>query len=293
MSNASSDEDTSLGSDSDSEAFDELLGDDDREVINNHDGNVIQTRSRRSVQLYSPHVEPGATSLPRVIGTSAAGQAIGPSVNLKRPAPLEMSQRRSKLPKKGNVLDDFKCPITLELPVDPVMAIDSKIYEYEAITEHIRLAKTAGREVRSPWTRETMTSSDLFLVPSDWLSTLKKSVENGTFHGESVEIWKRGRKKKEEFEGLLKRAEGGDVKAMEKAGECYQTGEYNNPRDEDKAFKWYNRAYENHNSVIGMANVGDMMVFGRGTKKNVPKGQTLLFVAARKGSDYAAYALGK
>lgn len=218
---------------------------------------------------------------------------VASSVNMKRPTPLEVLQRRSKLPKKENVVDDFKCPITLELPVYPVMAIDGKVYECEAIAEHIRHAEKEGREIMSPWTRETMTSSFVFLVPSDWLSTLNESVANGNFHEEAVDLWRQRRKKKVDFEELLKRAEGGNMKAMEEVAECYQTREYGRLENQSEAFKWYNRAYESHYSVIGMANVGDMMVNGSGTKKSALKGLMLLFVAARKGSDYAAYALGK
>lgn len=279
MSNSASDDSSSLESESESESFDETLGDDDREVINNNNGTYLsQRRSRRNVQ---PHREHDVGSIKKRHSSTIV-------INTKRPAPPEVLQKQRKLVREGSVVDDFKCPITLELPIDPVMAIDGKVYERKAIVDHILHSETSGNVIKSPWTREKMTNSDLFSVPADWSSTLKEFISNGTFHGELVETWK----KKKSFENLLERAEGGDVKAMEEAADLYQTGERGVLVDKREAFKWYNRAYKDHKSVIGMTCVGDMMVIGEGTKKDVRAGRILQFIAARKGSDFAAYALG-
>ena len=43
--------------------------------------------------------------------------------------------------------DEWICPITTELPIDPVMAEDERIYERAAVEEHIR---TQGAELKSP-----------------------------------------------------------------------------------------------------------------------------------------------
>ena len=163
----------------------------------------------------------------------------------------------------------------------------------KAIVEHIQKAEREGNKGTSPWTRQEMTISDLFSVPPDWLSTLKESIENGTFQGDLAQTWKQKNEWKYEWERLLEKANQGNVEAMEKVAASYRDEDYGVTQDKAESFKWYTRLYENHRSVIGMTYVGDMLAFGEGVKKNKLKGQNLLFMAAHKGCNYAAFCLGK
>ena len=191
------------------------------------------------------------------------------------------------------VMEDFYCPILLALPLNPVVAADGRIYERSEIEQHLK-----KNGAKSPWTNLPMSSVTLHEVPDIFFTTLETKITNGQFQGEMADAWmkkwkaiKKARKDKEDFDELLFRAEGGNVPAMEKVADCYQTGEYGVKIDHYEAFKWYDKANQ-AGSVIGKGNVGEMLVKGSGVKKNVLKGQREMFTAMMQGSDYAAYALG-
>ena len=170
------------------------------------------------------------------------------------------------------VAEDFLCPITHELPVDdPVVAMDGMVYEGVAITTWIsNRLKHGVTVVNSPWTGEPMGSTDTVAAPRKWKNKLDECVnkicDNTT--GKDEEYVERYKQKKQFLSMVAGATKSKDVVAMEKIAMCYQTGEYGVEVSEDEAFHWYNLAYK-HGSVIGMANAGDLMVHGSGTKKNV------------------------
>ena len=191
------------------------------------------------------------------------------------------------------VVEDFFCPILLDLPTDPVVAADGRIYERSAIEQHFQKSGP-----KSPWTNLPMSSATLHDVPAIFFTTLETKISNGQFKGDAADAWMEKRKETknkmkeyEKFKELLLQAEAGNVQAMEHVADCYQTGEYGVTIDQYEAFKWFDRA-NNAGSVIGKGNVGELLVTGSGVKKNVLKGQRELFTAMLQGSDYAAYALG-
>ena len=53
----------------------------------------------------------------------------------------------------STIPDKFKCPITNAIMVDPVIADDGMIYEYQAIKEWFNKQQSFNRPLRSPWTR--------------------------------------------------------------------------------------------------------------------------------------------
>ena len=55
-------------------------------------------------------------------------------------------------------VDDLVCPITIELPHDPVTAEDGRIYERQAIEHHFRLCRQSSksRAIKSPITNQYM-----------------------------------------------------------------------------------------------------------------------------------------
>ena len=58
-----------------------------------------------------------------------------------------------------SLADDLLCPITRQLPVDPVTAEDGGVYERAAIEEHIQSSYNHGPELRSPITNELMVTN--------------------------------------------------------------------------------------------------------------------------------------
>ena len=65
-----------------------------------------------------------------------------------------LGTRPSKRQKQKSVADDLICPITLDLPYDPVTAADGRIYERLAIEAHIN--NNSNRILKSPMTNESM-----------------------------------------------------------------------------------------------------------------------------------------
>ena len=95
----------------------------------------------------------------------------------KAESALELEVKRVKTLKTvmNSIADEFVCPITGELPVDPVQAEDDKIYERAAIT------KWLARAQRSPTTNLAMGSN---LSPATQVrNIIAQLVESGSIEG--------------------------------------------------------------------------------------------------------------
>ena len=112
------------------------------------------------------------------------------------------------------VAEEWVCPITHELPADPVMAEDGHIYERVAIEE---LIDRQGAGLKSPLTNETMGPK---LMPSVQVrATIEKLVRTGAIEGDKADKWQQRLKEAEEVTELRQRASHagirrGDVCAM-------------------------------------------------------------------------------
>ena len=127
---------------------------------------------------------------------------------------IDLTEEASPQEKKmrasiNDVAADLRCPITQELPIDPVTAKDGKIYERTAILEWFR--KKDG-EATSPSTGKVIGTE---LLPAVQVrNTIEALVKSGAIAGELAEAWTT----KLEDETLVKEtramAEGGDGDAM-------------------------------------------------------------------------------
>ena len=89
-------------------------------------------------------------------------------------------QREAKRMKTAmhSIVDEYLCPITQELPLDPVLAEDGRIYERWAIMEWL------GNQQRSPSTGMAMGT---MLVGSPQVrNTLETLVKSGTINGDKA-----------------------------------------------------------------------------------------------------------
>ena len=91
------------------------------------------------------------------------------------------------------VAEEWVCPITFELPLDPVMAEDGRTYERSAIEEVIR---TQGAGLRSPITNQPMGARLMENIQAR--STIEKLVRSGVIAGDKTEklterLWARAR----------------------------------------------------------------------------------------------------
>ena len=98
-------------------------------------------------------------------------------------------------------------------------------------------------------------------------------------------------KQRKSIDVLLKKAEEGEVNAMEDVAYCYHEWSNGFPVDKAKAF-WNDKARAS-GSVRGMTEVGHVLKTGiGGVRKDEKRDLLYLSLAAERGSDWAAYWMG-
>ena len=200
----------------------------------------------------------------------------------------ELANRQAKMREsiKG-IAAEYVCPLTLELPVDPVMAKDGRIYERSHILAWL------SRNATSPVTREPM-GTELTPVPLI-RNSIEKLVSSGAIEGDIAEAWQKASAKKRADETKVKetreKAEGGDAEAMYELGMCYQFGGCGLARDEAQARAWLERSAAARNPK-GMACFGRNLLLGIGGPRDNALGFVNVTAAAELGSDFGAYLLG-
>ena len=181
---------------------------------------------------------------------------------------------------------EFICPITHELPVQPVIAEDCKIYERDAIKEWF--AKKKDGDVISPSTGAVIGTK---LLPAVQVRNhIESLIQTGAIDGEIAEAWQ----KKLEFEKRVKemraKAEGGDGEAMQWMGVCCTFGQ-GVAKDDAQARAWFERSAAVR-YPRGTASFGHFLLDGLGGPKDDVFGVMNVTAAAELGSDVGAYFLG-
>jgi TPR repeat protein len=183
----------------------------------------------------------------------------------------------------NSMADEWLCPITQELPVDPVMAEDGKFYERWAIEEWL------GKQQRSP---STGTAMGTRLTPLTQVrNTIGQLVESGAIEGDKAVAWKKKLEEEKKAKALRAKAEEGDAHAMHHLGICYAFGKYGLRQDRVQARAWYQRAADLHN-VPAMAAYGDYLLKGIGGESVPALGLIYCSRAAQAGSNQSAFRLG-
>ena len=206
----------------------------------------------------------------------------------KRAAPDDATTAENKKFRSAldSMADDWVCPITFELPLDPVIAEDGRTYERSAIEEHIR---TQGDALRSPISNEPMGSRLTANVQAR--STIEKLVRTGVLGGDKAERWLARLEDEEKVKATRARAEGGDAAAMRELGMWYEHGQHGLEKDWAVAYGWYQRGADlGEPSCLWQA--GACLAYGFGVEKNVTYGVMQVTQGAGGGSAGAAYFLG-
>lgn len=222
-------------------------------------------------------------------------------------------------------VDELLCPITMELPVDPVMAEDGRMYDRMAIekamNQHLRKQKVdgdnqgrlmlhAGNEeenntasligirnnggamVRSPVTNEEM-GTKLFpmIQVKNIIEQIVKSGAIADKNKSKIENWIEKIDTEKEVKETKKKANSGDVEAMTVLSRWYRLGLKGHKVDHSKSYNWCSRAADGGH-VISMARAGEALRSGIGIQKNIIEGMCMLYLAASQGSNVGAYFIG-
>ena len=182
------------------------------------------------------------------------------------------------------VAADLVCPITQELPFDPVMAEDGKIYERNAIVEWLR------RNATSPVTRTRMGRRMIPAIQTK--NTISTLIKSGAIDGELAEAWQQKLVDEKAVQECRARAEGGDGEAMFRLGNWHGHGKYGLAKDAAQSRAWYERSAAARDPR-GMAGFGGCLLYGLGGPKNTSLGWVYITDAAHLGSNLGAYRLGE
>ena len=187
-----------------------------------------------------------------------------------------------------DVAEEYVCPITAELPIDPVTAEDGRCYERHAIEEWF--SRQPQPQVKSPVTNELMGKR---LLPAVQVrNSLKRLVESGAISGSKTDAWKKAMADEAAVAALRVKADGGDSKAMSELGYAYRDGKRGLKKDDSQSFTWLKRAADLQD-VRGLTACAVAYVNGRGVERNPIRGFTMLGAAATLGSEHACAILGE
>lgn len=181
----------------------------------------------------------------------------------------------------------YTCPITYEIPFDPVTAEDGIVYERRAIQDWFNTI--AGHEVRSPVTNSIIRKRVFPAI--QFRNLIRNLAVKGHLTGNIAEQWKQRFKEEEEVESFQRRARAGELTAMLWLAKAFSLGVKGLQKDVKLAFHWSKLA-SNKGDATAMSHIGHMLINGCGTQKNVSLGLLYMTRAAELGSEYACYQLG-
>ena len=188
-----------------------------------------------------------------------------------------------------SLADEYTCPITQELPLDPVTAEDGRVYERSAIEAWLGERRLEGQAAKSPMTNEPMGQR---LLPAIQVrNSIKAMVESGSLVGHKADAWKQRMEDKEEVEAMKRRAYAGDESEAFWLGIFYQRGMRGLVQNYERAFMWYKRSADLGGSQA-MANLGFFYQHGLGVSRNGGRALFYSTRAADAGSELACYMLG-
>jgi len=207
----------------------------------------------------------------------------------KRPAaapldtPADSKRYRSAIEES---IDEFICPIVQELPVDPVMADDGKVYERAAIEQWL------GSHSTSPATNEPMGKK---LLPALQVKNMLRSMVNsGAVCGGKADTLRKKLEEEKAVEEAERKALAGDTAAACNLSSWYFLGEKGVPKDNTLCFKYASMAVNVPNpTTLALQRIGGLYLQGLGTDPNIALGLHFMTRAAEGGSRRACLWLGK
>lgn len=186
----------------------------------------------------------------------------------------------------NRVLQQFICPITKELLIDPVVAEDGKIYEKSAIEHLIGQNELIGSKlVPVVHVRNTIES----IIKSDAIFDIKTRRKANKWLKKIANVQKIEQTKARAISGSC-------AEAMITLGYWHTHGMNGFKRDDLEAFSWFRKAAD-CGHVKTMVLVGWCLLRNSGSitgvPQNIPEALYYLTLAAQNGSDVGAYNIGR
>ena len=155
-------------------------------------------------------------------------QIVSDSEDEERDSELE-SERKIAI---DAIVKEYLCPLSLELPVEPVTAEDGRVYNRADITKHIEIAKK-DKNLRSPITNEKMGPK---LVPAVQVQNMMRAlVESGAVDDASIAQWKK-------VDETRSKAMNGDPQAMSDLSVWHFDGSNGLVEDDVTSYSWAKKA---------------------------------------------------
>ena len=180
--------------------------------------------------------------------------------------------------------EELVCPITFELPVDPVTAEDGRVYERRAIEDWI----ARPGELKSPTANTPM--GPRLLPATQARNIIERMVRTGAISGPKAEAWSKKLAGEEEVKAVRAEAEGGDAEAMCDLGNWYYFGKKGLTKDFKQAAGWWQRG-DDLGQVKCTAMLGACYAQGHGVEKDEVYAVHLYTAAAARGSQVGCYFL--
>ena len=190
-----------------------------------------------------------------------------------------------------DVLQEYLCPITSELPIEPCYAKDGHVYDQWALEKWMDTKKDG--EIKSPMTNQPMGKE---LVPAHQVrSAIHRLIDKGIIAGENAQKWKAWQKELDAMEkgmrATMGRAQKGELRAMRLLAFAYWNATHGIEKNLTKAVEWFDlpaKADDPH-SVVSL---GIFYLNGNVVQKDAAKGMVYVTRAAMLGSEHACIVLG-
>ena len=214
--------------------------------------------------------------------TSASGQASSSSSSqCKRKADAAAPAYQPD----EEMFAEYRCPITQELPVEPVVAEDGQCYERTAIEEWFEKHTVA----KSPMTNQPIGKTLVTAVQTR--NAIERLIKKGVLAGEAADAWT---ERQDELKCLdkanrekLAKAYKGDVLSMRMVGFCYRDGTHGFKKNQAKTIEWFRKAAKG-GSPMAIVSLGVFYINGNGVPRDVTRGMIELTRAAMLGSEHGA-----
>ena len=242
--------------------------------------------TQRNNHVQQPRARPAVNS--EADARPAKNNTMPPRAKRAAPEPAAAETETAKKYKSAMdaMADDWICPITTELPLDPVMAEDGHVYERSAIEEFIRVQ---GARLKSPMTNLPM--GPKILASTQARSTIEKLVRSGAIGGDKAERWLERLSKEELVKETKRKALGGCAGSMRNLDIWYKFGEHGLAKDMVEACKWAKMGADlDHPSCL--AAYACHLRIGNACVQNEALAIGLTFQAGALGSAMAASDIG-